>query len=87
MTLRIETVSSDDSVVLRLIGEMQSEDLDALKAQMNDDRRRTQFDMDEVTRVDLVGVRFLNACEEIGVELLNCPPYIREWMKREKARA
>jgi ABC-type transporter Mla MlaB component len=87
MTLRIETASSNASVVLRLIGEMQPDDLDELKAQMNDTRRRIQFDLDEVTRVDVVGVRFLNSCEESGVELLNCPPYIREWMKRENARA
>jgi ABC-type transporter Mla MlaB component len=87
MTLRIEKASNNDAVALRLIGEMQSEDLDALKAQMNHSRRRLQFDLDEVTRVDVVGVRFLNSCEESGVELRNCPPYIREWMKREKARA
>jgi ABC-type transporter Mla MlaB component len=86
MTLRIETASSDDLVVLRLIGEIQSEDLDALKAQMNENPRRIQFDLDEIIRVDAVGVRFLNSSEESGVELLNCPPYIREWMKREKAR-
>jgi hypothetical protein len=86
MTLRIETASSDDLVVLRLIGEIQSEDLDALKAQVNENPRRIQFDLDEIIRVDAVGVRFLNSSEESGVELLNCPPYIREWMKREKAR-
>ena len=86
MTLRSETASSDDLVVLRLIGEIQSEDLDALKAQVNENPRRIQFDLDEIIRVDAVGVRFLNSSEESGVELLNCPPYIREWMKREKAR-
>jgi anti-anti-sigma regulatory factor len=86
MTLRIETASSDDLVVLRLIGEIQSEDLDALKAQVNENPRRIQFDLDEIIRVDAMGVRFLNSSEESGVELLNCPPYIREWMKREKAR-
>ena len=25
-------------------------------------------------------VRFLIACEAEGIELLNCAPYIREWM-------
>lgn len=29
-------------------------------------------------------VRFLNSCEESGVEILQCRPYIREWMIREK---
>jgi len=39
-----------------------------------------------VTLVDIEVVRFLNACEESGIELLDCWPYIREWMSREKDR-
>jgi hypothetical protein len=44
------------------------------------------LDLDEVTLVDLDVVRFLSACEEKGVELLNCSPYIREWMRQERDR-
>ena len=44
------------------------------------------LDLDGVTFVDIEVVRFLNACEEIGVELLHYWPYIREWMIRENAR-
>jgi hypothetical protein len=36
--------------------------------------------------IDLVGVRFLNACESAGVSILHCPPYIREWMLQERGR-
>jgi len=39
-----------------------------------------------VTLVDVEIVRFLNACEKGGVKLLNCWPYIQEWMIREKGR-
>jgi hypothetical protein len=31
-------------------------------------------------------VRFLNKCEAEGVRLVNCSPYIREWMSRERNR-
>jgi len=44
------------------------------------------LDLEGVTLVDIEVVRFLNACEKIGVELLHCWPYIREWMIRENAR-
>jgi len=40
----------------------------------------------EVTLVDVGVVRFLIACEAEGIELLNCAPYIREWMSRERNR-
>jgi hypothetical protein len=43
-------------------------------------------DLNGVTLVDLEIVRFLNACEKGGVELLNRWPYIQEWMIREKGR-
>jgi glutathione S-transferase len=43
--------------------------------------------LDEVTLVDLDVVRFLNRCETEGVRLVNCSPYIREWMSREQNRS
>ena len=42
------------------------------------------MDLDAVTLVDVEVIRFLNACEEGGIELLHCWPYIREWMAREQ---
>ena len=42
------------------------------------------LDLDSVTLVDVEVVRFLRACEERGVELIHCWPYIREWIIREK---
>ena len=43
--------------------------------------------MDEVMLVDVEVVRFLNKCETEGVRLVNCSPYIREWMSREQNRS
>lgn len=56
-----------------------------LKTQLEGNNGRTLFDLDELTRVDASVVRFLRGCQGSGIELLNCPPYIREWMKRDKA--
>lgn len=86
MTLKIETASDAQTATLRLIGRIDSEHLDELQAQVRSHRPRLVLDLDEVTLVDLGGVRFLVACETDGIELLNCAPYIREWMSRERER-
>jgi hypothetical protein len=42
------------------------------------------LDLDEVDVVDIDGVRLLNECQAQGVQVMNCSPYIREWMLQEK---
>ena len=42
------------------------------------------LDLSEVTLVDLGVVRFLIRCEDEGIELVKCPPYVSEWMLRER---
>ena len=86
MTLRIEKDSDGRKTIIRLSGRIQSEHLDELKAQIKSDQSRIVLDLDGLTLVDVGAVRFLNACDENGVELLHCSHYIREWMTREKGR-
>ena len=45
---------------------------------------RIELDLEEVTLVDLDVVRFLGVSEAEGVELVNCSPYIRDWVFRER---
>ena len=71
-------------MMLRLIGRIRSEHLDQVKALMEDDGPSIMLNLEEVTLVDVDVVRFLIVCEAEGVELLNCSPYIREWIRREK---
>jgi hypothetical protein len=86
MTMRIEPASDGQTATLRLIGRIDSEFLDELRAQVQRHRPRLLLDLDEVTLVDVAVVRFLTGCEAEGIELLHCAPYIREWMGREQAR-
>ena len=86
MTLKIEKVSDGRKTVIRLSGRLRSEYLDELKTQIDGDQSLIALDLDGVTLVDVEVVRFLNACEDGGVELLHCSPYIREWTLREKNR-
>ena len=86
VTLKIEKASDGQTAILRLIGRLESGNLGELEAQVRRLRPRLVFDLDEVTLVDIGVVRFLIACEAEGIELLNCAPYIREWMSRERQR-
>ena len=86
MTLRIETASDGQVATLRLSGRIVSESLDELQAQVRMHPPRLVLDLDQVTLVDAGVVRFLIACEADGIELMNCAPYVREWMSRERER-
>jgi ABC-type transporter Mla MlaB component len=84
MTWRIERMSANGRTVLRLIGRIQSEYLAALQTQIERPEPHLALDLKEVTLVDVGVVRFLLVCEESGIELLHCSPYIRQWMVRER---
>jgi hypothetical protein len=86
MTLRIEKKSRDGFTILKLIGQIRSDDLDELRTHVNGGDPVVVLDLDELTLVDAAVVRFLGVYEGSGVELLNCAPYIREWIRREKER-
>jgi hypothetical protein len=86
MTLRIERSLRGGVTILKLVGQISSSDLEHLAAQLTGSDTRMVLDLDELTLVDAPVVRFLGASEASGVELLNCAPYIREWIRREKER-
>ncbi|HEX8905181.1 MAG TPA: hypothetical protein VF771_10090 [Longimicrobiaceae bacterium] len=82
--MKIETASAGEPAVLRLVGRIRSEDVPELRAHIRMHRAKVVLDLDEVTLVDMTVVRFLVACEDDAVEMLHCPPYIREWMESER---
>jgi anti-anti-sigma regulatory factor len=86
MTLRIERDSRGGFTVVKLIGQIRSGDIEELTAQLRSGDARIALDLDELSLVDAAVVRFLGGCEDTGLELWNCPLYIREWIKREKDR-
>ena len=86
MTVRIEKETQKLKTKIRLSGRLQSKHLDQLKTQLEGAQSRIVLDLNGVTLVDVETVRFLNACEQEGVEFLHCWPYIREWMVREKGK-
>jgi hypothetical protein len=43
------------------------------------------LDLKDVILVGQDGVTFLAECEGAGIALANCPPYVREWITRERS--
>lgn len=66
-------------------GRIESDGIACILSAMNDGCARKILDLSEVTLVDIAVVRFLISCEDEGVELLQCPPYVREWILRERS--
>jgi hypothetical protein len=83
--LRIDKDSAGLVTILRLSGRIQRSDLDSIRSAMDDIRTRKMLDLSDVTLVDVAVVQFLICYEDEGVELAQCPPYVREWMARERA--
>src|SRR5215469_3436737 len=84
MTLKMECFSVRRGTRIRLSGELRSEQLNDLCAEIERGGPQVTLDLDELNLVDIDAVRFLNACCAQGVKVINCPLYIREWMYRER---
>ena len=86
MNFRVQRLESGgDSAVFSVSGRVQAEHTEMLTELLEQEVRRVALDLEEVILVDLAVVRFLAVCERRGVELRNCPAYVREWVRLEMA--
>jgi pyruvate/2-oxoglutarate/acetoin dehydrogenase E1 component len=83
MTLKIESHSEGSDTTIRLIGRMQEEHLDELKAQIEKGRPKIALDLEQLSLVDVKTVRFFALCETEGILIVRCSPYIRDWIDKE----
>ena len=83
MTYRIDRLSIEQEVVLRISGRIAGGDLVVLRTAL-DDSRVVAIELAEVELVDRAAVEFLALTEANGIALRNCPAYIREWITREQ---
>ena len=84
VTFKIEKHRDRHSTTIRLIGRMRAEDLSELEKQVRESESKIVLDLEELDLVDVEAVRFLGMCERQGVTLLNCSPYIRDWIGKER---
>ena len=69
---------------LRLSGQIQADHIPSICLEINNAGARKILDLRDVTLVDIGVVRFLRDCEDKGIELVQCPLYVREWILRER---
>jgi len=86
MTLKIEKHWDGHRTTIRLIGRMQAEHLEGLEKLIGESGPAISLDLDQVALVDVESVRFLGDCEAQGATLLNCSPYIRDWIGKERGQ-
>jgi anti-anti-sigma regulatory factor len=84
VTFKIEKHGDRHSTTIRLIGRMRADHLSELEKQIRESESKIVLDLEELNLVDVEAVRFLGMCERQGVTLLNCSPYIRDWIGKER---
>ena len=84
MTLKIGRLCEKHGTRICLAGELRFAHLADVRAEIEQVRLPATLDLDEVDVVDLDGVRLLNECQVRGIQVVNCSPYIRQWMLQER---
>ena len=83
--LRIQR-KANRNVVFVLSGQLNKEnivELEKLIGAEGKDRPIT-LDLQDMTLTGQDGVNFLAQCEAAGIALVNCDPYVREWVTRQR---
>ena len=80
------TRAANGEVVLKLSGRMGTENIADVETLISAEAsgRRIVLDLKELRLVDQDVVSFLRRCEADGIELKNCPAFIREWITGER---
>jgi anti-anti-sigma regulatory factor len=88
MTCKIDRVlTTDGFIVLRVSGRIDCAYVAVLRELIEAEKTakgRLALDLKDVTVVSLEVVRALAVAEANGIELRNCPAYVREWISRAK---
>lgn len=82
--LRI-TRAQNGEVIVKLSGRMDDQNLSELETLLRAEARNRPLvlDLKDLILVDQDAVSFLGRCETDGIQLRNCPVYIREWINQE----
>jgi anti-anti-sigma regulatory factor len=83
--LRIHRKANGD-VVFTLSGRIDRAHIAELEALIGGERkdRRVILDLKDMTLTGQDGINFLAQCESAGIALVNCDPYVREWITRQR---
>ena len=76
----VRLVERDQLVLFRISGHLQEVHVSMLEELIAKETGPVVLDLAEVAIIAREVVRFLAACDVRGIELTNCPGFIREWM-------
>ncbi len=78
--------AGNGEVVFTVSGQMDRGNVAELQSIISSEAtgRRIVLDLKDLILADQVVVSFLVRCEADGIQLKNCPAYIREWVLRER---
>ena len=78
---------ADGDVVFTLSGRLDKESLAELEALIGAEEkdRNIILDLKDMTLTGQDGINFLTQCEAAGIALVNCDPYVSEWIARQRA--
>jgi hypothetical protein len=83
--LRISRKANGE-VVFTLSGRIDNEHIAELEALIAKEEKgfRIAFDLKDMTLTGQDGIDFLARCEAADIALVNCEPYVREWVTRQR---
>lgn len=83
VTLRIERFEDKGFVIFFLVGRIEELHVPDLQELLESEARAATLALDlrEVRLVDRQVVKFLAACETKGIQLRNCPSFVRKWIE------
>jgi anti-anti-sigma regulatory factor len=87
--LRIESKpEATGTVRLTLAGRMNANSLGELRRAIDRARRQrarhVSLDLGEITLADRASIDFLAQQSREEIELINCPPYLQQWIARDR---
>jgi anti-anti-sigma regulatory factor len=79
---------ANGSVVFSLSGRLDAEHIPELETLIGAETRdrRIILDLKDVTLTGQDGIDFLTRCEASDIALVNCDPYVREWITRQSGK-
>ena len=87
MTFRIDRfVSEGEAIVFRVCGWVEIECVNTIKELIEEETAKLALDLSEVTLANRDAATFLAVCELKGIELRNCPLFLRGWVDKEQGR-
>ena len=79
--------SANGDVVFTLIGRLDKEHIAELESLIGAEGKDPHIilDLRDMTLTGQDGITFLAQCEATGISLVNCDPYVREWITRQRS--